>query len=135
MTISYDRWSQTSHLNRTRRTARRHQHQPNGDRSYALLQLVADYKRLGAVQAAGRPGDEQAKRPQYPGVVTGRCRAGTIRLGSVTLAWLTMSSLEPGSGDRSHASDKGSGNYAQHANKRNHDGVRDLNAQTGRHGG
>ena len=48
---------------------------------HALLQVVADYTRLSAVQAAGRPGHERASKPQYPGV--GRC-SGTYRPGGPT---------------------------------------------------
>lgn len=36
--------------------------------SRALRQVVADYKRLSAVQGAGRAGDGRASRPQYPGL-------------------------------------------------------------------
>jgi hypothetical protein len=32
------------------------------------LQILADYKRLNAVRAAGRAGDERASEPNYPGV-------------------------------------------------------------------
>jgi hypothetical protein len=34
----------------------------------AVRQVVADYKRLSAVQGAGRAGDGRASRPQYPGL-------------------------------------------------------------------
>ena len=45
-----------------------------------LLQVVADYTRLSAVQAAGRAGRGRARGPQYPGVAEDCCRAGvTIR--------------------------------------------------------
>jgi len=33
-----------------------------------LLQVVADYTRVSAVQVAGRAGDGRASEPQYPGV-------------------------------------------------------------------
>jgi hypothetical protein len=33
-----------------------------------LLQVVADYERLSAVQPAGRAGGGRASRPQYPGL-------------------------------------------------------------------
>jgi hypothetical protein len=42
-------------------------HSPEGP-TLRLLQVVADYKRLNAVQAAGRAGDRRASGPQYPGV-------------------------------------------------------------------
>jgi hypothetical protein len=35
-----------------------------------LLQIVADYMRVSAVQVAGRAGDGRASEPQYPGVST-----------------------------------------------------------------
>src|SRR4030095_859626 len=35
-----------------------------------LLQVVADYTRVSAVQVAGRAGDGRASAPQYPGVST-----------------------------------------------------------------
>jgi hypothetical protein len=35
-----------------------------------LLQVVADYTRVSAVQVAGRAGDGRASEPQYPGVST-----------------------------------------------------------------
>jgi hypothetical protein len=35
-----------------------------------LLEVVADYTRVSAVQVAGRAGDGRASEPQYPGVST-----------------------------------------------------------------
>jgi hypothetical protein len=43
-----------------------------GGRSQPLLQVVADYKRLSAVQAAGRAGHRWPSEPQYREVSTAR---------------------------------------------------------------
>jgi len=40
-------------------------------RSALLLQVVADYTRLSAVQGAGHAGQGWASGPQYPGVSIG----------------------------------------------------------------
>jgi hypothetical protein len=55
-------------------------HEPTVAGSKARLQVVADYTRLSAVQAAGRAGHGRALGPQYPGV------AGTIAPG-ILPAW------------------------------------------------
>ena len=44
-----------------------------------LLQVVADYTRLSAVQTAGHAGHRRASGPQCPGVAADRCRAGAPR--------------------------------------------------------
>ena len=58
-------------------------HGSHGGRVPAVpFQVVADYRRLSAVPAAGRAGDERVLGPQYPGVADNSCTTGvTTRSG------------------------------------------------------
>jgi hypothetical protein len=50
-----------------------------------LLQVVAEYTRLSAVQTAGRADHRQASRPQYPGLRIGQTRPGDQAGGAGTI--------------------------------------------------
>jgi hypothetical protein len=56
-------------------SAARPLHSPEGG-SPRLLQVVADYEGLSAVQAAGRAGRGRASRLQYPGLRIWLARSG-----------------------------------------------------------